>query len=130
MASNFNSLGSDQKRLGTTPEDSTGELHLKNIDIIGNKQSMQSPSEVLGGKDFARIMQSYKAKYDYVFFEAAAMNNYSDAAELAPFADKIIAVFSADSPLGNADNETIEALRQAGEKFLGGVLNNVDLKNI
>lgn len=130
MASNFNSLGSDQKRIGTSPEDSTGELHLKNIDIIGNKQSLQSPSEVLAGKDFARIMQSYKAKYDYVFFEAAAMNNYSDAAELAPFADKIIGVFSADSPLGNVDNETIEALRQAGGKFLGGVLNNVDLKNI
>jgi Mrp family chromosome partitioning ATPase/uncharacterized protein involved in exopolysaccharide biosynthesis len=130
MASNFNALGSDQKRIGTQPEDSTGELHLKNIDIIGNKQSMQSPSEVLAGKDFGRIMQSYKAKYDYVFFEAAAMNNYSDAAELAPFADKIIGVFSADSPLGNVDNETIEALRQSGGKFLGGVLNNVDLKNI
>jgi len=130
MAANFQSLGSDQKRIGTKPEDSTGELHLKNIDIIGNKQSMQSPSEVLAGKDFARIMQSYKAKYDYVFFEAAAMNNFSDAAELAPFADKIIGVFSADSPLGNIDNETIEALRQSGGKFLGGVLNNVDLKNI
>jgi len=123
-------VGSGQQRIGAKPVDSTGELHLKNIDIIGNKQSMQSPSEVLAGKDFARIMQNYKAKYDYVFFEAAAMNNFSDAAELAPFADKIIGVFSADSPLGNVDNETIEALRLSGGKFLGGVLNNVDLKNI
>ncbi|MFT4758436.1 MAG: succinoglycan biosynthesis transport protein ExoP [Paraglaciecola sp.] len=128
--SNSNSLDSDQKIIGTQPEDSTEELHLKNIDIIGNKQSMQSPSEVLAGKDFACTIESYKAKYDYVFFEAASMNNYSDAAELAPFADKVIGVFSADSPLGNVDNETIEALRQSGGKFLGGVLNNVDLKNI
>ena len=126
----FGTLGSHQKLLGTKAEDSTGEFVLKNIDIISNKQSMQSPSEVLAGKNFEKIIANYKFQYDYIFLEAAAMNEYSDAAELIPFVDKVIGVFSSESPFGSVDEETMVTLRQLHNQFLGGVLNNVDLKNI
>lgn len=104
--------------------------HLKNIDIVGNKGGSQSPSEVLAGKDFKKVLEVYAKKYDFIFLEAAAMNKFSDARELLPFVDKVVAVVSAESPIGNADKDTMDFLRGMNGKMLGGILNNVDLKNI
>ena len=106
------------------------DANLKNIDIVGNKGGNQSPSEILAGKDFQRVIEKYKKQYDFVFMEAAAMNDYSDARELMPFADKVVGVFSSQTPIGSPDKETIELLRNTNGKILGGILNNVDLKNI
>jgi Mrp family chromosome partitioning ATPase len=103
---------------------------LKNIDIVGNKGGSQSPSEVLAGKDFKSVLENYGKKYDFIFLEAAAMNKFSDARELIPYAEKIIAVFSTQVPIASADKDTIDFLRNMNGKMLGGILNNVDLKNL
>ncbi|MBK9012954.1 MAG: hypothetical protein IPM82_02115 [Saprospiraceae bacterium] len=76
------------------------------------------------------MIEQYSKKYDFIFMEAAAMNKFSDARELMPFADKVITVMSADSPIGNEDKDTLEFLRGLNGKLLGGILNMVDLKNI
>ncbi len=104
--------------------------NLRNVDIIGNKGGNQSPSEVLAGKDFERVIRNYSTRYDYIFLEAASMNQYSDAMELMRFVDKVVAVFSAEATIGGTDRETLAFLRRLDSKFLGGVLNFVDLKNI
>jgi Mrp family chromosome partitioning ATPase/uncharacterized protein involved in exopolysaccharide biosynthesis len=104
--------------------------HLKNIDIVGNKGGSQSPSEVLAGKDFGKVIQHYATKYDFIFLEAAAMNTYSDARELLPFVEKVIAIFSSQVPVGSADKDTIQFLKKLDGQILGGILNNVDLKNL
>ena len=119
--------------IGTaTEQDSSNSdnYNLRNVDIIGNKGGNQSPSEVLAGKDFERVIRNYSTRYDYIFLEAASMNQYSDAMELMGFVDKVIAVFSAEATLTGTDRATLEFLRRIDTKFLGGVLNYVDLKNI
>lgn len=118
---------SDEKAV---PELGSGDPQLKKIDIIGNKGSQQSPSEVLAGKDFHKVMAQYAAKYDFILMEAAAMNKFADGRELMSFVEKVIAVFSSQAPLTGADKETLEFLQHLNGKFLGGVLNNVDLKNL
>jgi len=107
-----------------------GDPQLKKIDIIGNKGGNQSPSEVLAGKDFRKVMAQYAAKYDFILLEAAAMNKFADARELMVFVDKVIAVFSSKAAITNADRETLEFLQNLNGKVLGGILNNVDLKNL
>lgn len=104
--------------------------HLDNIDIVGNKGGSQSPSEVLAGKNFGKVIEAYKKKYDFIFMEAAAMNQYSDARELLPYVEKLAVVFSAESPIGNPDKDTLEYLKGMNGKMFGGIHNNVDLKNI
>ena len=116
-------------------QNGNGNVHkqdpnLNNIDIVGNKGGSQSPSEVLAGKDFGRVIEAYKRKYDFIFMEAAAMNQYSDARELLPYIEKLAVVFSAESPIGNNDKDTLEYLRNMNGKMFGGIHNNVDLKNI
>jgi len=100
------------------------------VDIIGNKGGSYSPSEVLAEKDFGRILDNYAGKYDYIFMEAASMNLFSDAQELMDYSDKVIAVFGAESAISTADKETINVLESMNGKFMGSILNKVNLKNV
>ncbi len=100
-----------------------------NVDIIGNRGAVYSPSELLAGNEFGTMLEDFKEQYDYVFMESAALNDFSDTRELAQYADKIIAVFAAQSELGAHDREAMDYLHQLNGNFMGAVLNKVDPKN-
>lgn len=101
------------------------------VDIVGNIQSSHSPSEILAGKDFKKIIENFEQDYDYIFLEAAALNDYSDTRELIDYSDKVIAVYSAEVPFTQADRESLQFLKELDEdKYMGGILNRVDLKNL
>ncbi|MEM1322245.1 MAG: hypothetical protein AAGG75_18430 [Bacteroidota bacterium] len=103
---------------------------MENVDIIGNKRSFQSPSEVFADKDFDSFINRMSADYDYVFLESAAMNKYSDTKELVEYVDKVVAVFAAESEIKQVDKDSISFLKGLGAQFLGAVLNKVELKNL
>ncbi len=105
-------------------------FNLENVDIIGNKGSYQSPSEVFAGKDFDKFLEGLEEHYDYIFFESASMNNYSDTKELTKYVDKVIAVFGAENDIKNNDKESIDYLNNLGGKFMGAILNKMDLRNL
>ena len=106
------------------------QFNLDNVDIIGNKGTYQSPSEVFAGKDFKKFVDGLTEHYDYIFFEGAPLNNYSDTKELVHYVDKVIAVFAAESDIKELDKNSITYLRNLGHKFLGGILNKMDLKEL
>jgi hypothetical protein len=62
--------------------------------------------------------------------EGAALNNHADSKELAAYVDGIIAVFSAKSSMGQVDKDSIQYLKETGDKFVGTVLNYVDENNM
>ncbi len=100
------------------------------VDILGNTGLHQSPSELLEEHAFRAFLADLRQHYDIILMESAALNEYSDAQELAPFAEKVIAVFNAGSSLGNTDKEPIDYLRKLGNKFAGSVLTEVDAKKV
>jgi len=105
-------------------------FNLENVDIIGNKGTNHSPSEVFADKDFHNFIEKLSNNYDYIFLESASLNRYSDTKELAEYADKVIAVFSSSSDIKDADKASIEYLQGLGDKFLGAILNKMNDKNI
>ncbi len=107
-----------------------GLFNIEKLDVIANSGNYLSPSEIFAGKDFHTFIDKLTLYYDYIFLEAPAMNKYSDAKELTDFAEKIVTVFSADSELQPADEESIEYVKGLGNKFMGAVLNKLDLKNL
>jgi len=111
-----------------SPNHST--FNLEGVDIIGNKGTSQSPSEVFAGKDFHNFIQDLSERYDYIFIESSAMNDYSDTKELVEYADKVVSVFSAESEIKHVDREAIGFLQGLGNRFMGAILNKVDLKNL
>jgi succinoglycan biosynthesis transport protein ExoP len=100
------------------------------VDIIGNLGLHLSPAELLPQPQFQQFIRDLQERYDYVFMEAAALNNFSDTQELAPFAEKLIAVFRAGAVIRAADRDSIAYLQSLGDKFAGSVLTGVDARNL
>ncbi len=103
----------------------------KNIYIVGNSGGgSESPAEILSGRDFTNLVSLLADSFDYVLMEGAALNDYSDTKELVRYADKVVAVFSADTSLKQLDREAIQYFKSLGKKFGGCVLNRVDTKDL
>ena len=98
------------------------------MDILGNTGLHRSPSELLEADAFHAFLADLRQYYDIILMESAALNDYSDALELEPFAEKVIAVFNANSSLGNKDQASIDYLRNLGDKLAGSILTEVDVK--
>lgn len=107
-----------------------GTSKKQKIDIIGNHGLHKSPSEVLSPDQFRKFLNELRNHYDYIFLESAALNEYSDAQELIPYVDKVIAVFNARSVIKAADKDSIQYLQSIGDKFAGAVLTEVDARNM
>ncbi len=100
------------------------------VDVLGNTGLPKSPAELLEPEQFRAFLSDVRQHYDYVLMEAAALNQYSDAQELVPFADKVLAVFNANSVLKNADKDSLQFLRSLSSKFAGAVLTEVNERNL
>lgn len=107
-----------------------GAAKKQKVDIIGNHGLQKSPSEVLEPTQFRQFITDLREHYDYIFLESASLNEYSDAQELVPFIDKVIAVFNARSVIKPADRDSIQYLQGIGDKFAGAVLTEVDARNL
>ncbi len=106
------------------------DINLPNVTIVGNKGGHNSPSELLAGIDFKKKIKDLSKNYDYIFLEASCLNKYSDARELVDFVEKVIPIFDATTSVKQIDENGILFLKSLGDKVLGGVLNNVELKSI
>jgi len=103
----------------------------KNIYIVGNAGGgNESPAEILSGRDFANLINVLADSFDYIMLEGAALNDYSDTKELVRYADKVVAIFSAESSIKQLDRESVIYLKSLGKKFGGAVLNRVDAKDL
>jgi Mrp family chromosome partitioning ATPase len=124
---NGNGHTGDEQLDETQPVDSnlvsrtTNEL----IDIIGNKKSQGSPSEILPGADFKVLIDWLKVEYDFIILEGPALNSYSDTKELVRYVDMVIPVFSADAVIDAKDTESLNYLKSLQEKLGPAVLNKV-----
>lgn len=105
-------------------QESDEEEHL--VDVLGNAGLLRSPSELLEPEPFRAFLEALRGEYDYILMEAASLSKYSDAQELMPYADRLIAVFNARFVLRPSDDNALQYLRDLKEKFAGAILTDVD----
>jgi len=98
--------------------------------VVAHHGAHLSPAELLPPDQFKAFLTELGAHFDYIFMEAAPLNQYSDALELAPFADKVVAVFNAASVINARDKVSLEYLRGLGDQFGGAIIAAVDTKNL
>jgi Mrp family chromosome partitioning ATPase len=108
----------------------TSMTTIPNTDIVGCSEGNHTPAVVLPKSNLLENLPRIAESYDYVFVEGAALNNHADSKELSKYVDGIIAVFSARSVLRNTDKESVQFLKSTGEKFMGSVLNHVDVASM
>lgn len=109
---------------------STSMTAIPNTDLIGCAEGNHTPSEILPKNNLFENLPRIAESYDFVFIEGASLNKHADSKELTTWVDGIIAVFSAKSSLGQVDKESIQYLNSTGDKFVGVVLNNVEVNNM
>lgn len=103
---------------------------MDNVDILGNRGGMSSPSELFAGKEFRKLLENFTNTYDYIFLEGPALNKYADSKELIEYVDKVITVFSATNSVDAADKKSINYLQKLNGKLLGAVLNKLEMINL
>lgn len=103
---------------------------IPNTDLVGCTEGNYTPSEVLPKNNLLENLPKIAENYDFVFIEGASLNKHADSKELTPWVDGIIAVFSAKSSMGQTDKDSVQYLNNTGDKFVGAVLNNVELNNM
>jgi len=125
-----------KKRSGEEIEDNELAYELitptiyKNVFIVTNAgDGGASPAEILSGRDFKKLIDGFKANFDYIILEGGALNDYADTKELVQYVDKVITIFSAQSTILQNDRESIQYLSSLGNKFGGCILNRIDPKD-
>ncbi|HEY0356090.1 MAG TPA: hypothetical protein VGC29_07805, partial [Flavisolibacter sp.] len=103
---------------------------VKDVDIIGCKGGDYTPSEILPKNHLLNYLPQLLKEYDFIFMEAAPLNGFTDTKELAPYAEGVIAIFSATAELKQADRDSIKYLHALNGKFLGAILNKVGKSDI
>ena len=83
---------------------------------------------MLSGVDFAHRLSILRQQYDYIIIEAASLGLYADSRELAEYVDGIICILDADQRIDGMSREGMTWLESQGDRFLGYVLNRVELK--
>jgi len=100
------------------------------VDVIGSEGGNFSPSEVLDKEVFEPLLFELAETYDIILMEGPELNPYADARELMPYAAKVMLVVSAASGIHAADQTSIDYLKSLKGKFMGAVLNKVELNNL
>lgn len=106
------------------------KLSSGNIFVIGSEGGDYTPSEILPRKNILHYLPELKKEFDYIFLEGPPLNDFSDSKELSHYVEGVIAVFSASEIIKQIDKESIKFFRELGHKFIGAILNMVDLKNV
>lgn len=87
-----------------------------------------NPSELLGQKRFAHLIENAKANYDYVIIDASPLGSVIDAAVISKVCDASVLVVAAKSVSYKFVRTVKEQLEKTGCPILGVVLNKVDMK--
>lgn len=123
----------EKKQQGSEPENADKiirQTRVEGLDILSCTRNDLSPSEIFHGKKFDSLLANLRKKYDYIFMEGPCLNLYSDTKELSTYAEKVIGVFAADKPVSQIDKESIKYLKSIGAKYLGSILNKVEMDDL
>jgi capsular exopolysaccharide synthesis family protein len=88
-----------------------------------------NPAELLGSQRFRDFVQSVKGHFDWVVIDSPPVMAVTDAALAAHGASGVLFVVGAEMTSRHAAKRALDQLEQAHAKFLGAVLNRVDLEH-
>jgi polysaccharide biosynthesis transport protein len=86
-----------------------------------------NPMALLDSNRMVTVMTECSSRYDFIIFDAAAVNDWSDASVLSRMVDGILLVVRPGIVTRSAANATVEKLADVQQKVLGIVANGVNL---
>lgn len=111
-------------------EDAVSSTSLEKVDVIGCMGGNNTPDEVAGPDAIVEKIRESASDYDIVLIEGAALNKYSTSKELIKAVEKIVCIFDAGKVIDLPDKNSIQFLLEQEDKFIGSILNKVDIDNL
>jgi Mrp family chromosome partitioning ATPase len=109
-----------------TLEDAIQRRLVPNLDLLSAGSIAQPPANWSASPKFNDLLDAMRSGYDLVLFDTSAALLAADACELAPRADGVMLVISPEATERTQARRTTQALRSAGAKLIGVVVNDVD----
>lgn len=105
----------------------TQKTKFANLDVIPAGEKPPNPSELLGSARMKSILQQLQDRYDRIIIDAPPLMAVTDAAVLSAHVDGVLLVAKPGQTTLPALQQTVTQLRRVGAKFMGVVLNDVNL---
>jgi capsular exopolysaccharide synthesis family protein len=93
------------------------------LDFLPSGAIPPNPSELLGSRQMADLLQEMRGRYDAVIIDAPPLLPVSDAAILAAVADGALLVVRHGETTTDQVRHATDALRQVDARILGTILN-------
>lgn len=114
--------------LGLTIVQPGGVENLENLEVVTSGPIPPNPSELLGSRRMAQLLDLLKAHADVVILDSPAVLRATDAAVLANQVDDVLLLLDAQYTTMHAAANTVQSLQLAGARVLGIVINHCDGK--
>jgi capsular exopolysaccharide synthesis family protein len=107
--------------------DATRPTTIPNLSLLAAGHIPPNPAELLGSKKYLELIEELKKRFDWVIIDAPPVMPVTDAAVVANTAGGVIFVIGSEmTPRQNAA-AAIEQLRGANARFIGAILNRVNI---
>jgi succinoglycan biosynthesis transport protein ExoP len=113
-----NAKASETVRPGSVP----------NLWLLLSGVAPPNPAELLASRRFKEFLATLEEHFDWVIIDSPPVMAVTDAAVIAHVAQGVIFVVRCEHANKHAASTALEQLESAQAKFLGGVLNGVDVK--
>jgi capsular exopolysaccharide synthesis family protein len=113
---------------GAKTSDAIVESSVEGLWLMAAGRIPPNPAELLGSQRFHELLTSLKAHFDWVILDTPPVMAVTDAALVAHRVTGVVFVIRADATSRHAAKRALDQLEQVGAKFVGGVLNRVDLR--
>jgi capsular exopolysaccharide synthesis family protein len=87
-----------------------------------------NPAELLGSQRFREFLTSLKSHFKWIIIDTPPVMAVTDAAVVAHHGSEVVFVIGAEMTSRYAARRAIDQLEHVNAKFVGGVLNRVDLQ--
>lgn len=104
-------------------QDVARETTLRNLSLITAGNSDVSPIDVLESHSLEKLVAQLRDEYDYLIFDSAPINTYSDASIITRQVDGVILVVRSGKPRREVVQKAKEQLQRLDANIVGIVLN-------
>lgn len=110
------------------PSEVVRQSGVENLWIMPAGKTPPNPAELLGSKRFADLTGSLNGHFDCVVIDTPPVLAVTDSAVVAHRASGVLFVIAADTTSRQAAQTALDQLEHAHARFLGAVLNRVDVE--
>jgi tyrosine-protein kinase Etk/Wzc len=116
--------------VGESPvDDAVHATEIPNLSILASGRFPPNPAELLGSSRMQEILHEAKARFDVVLLDSPPLLAVTDAAVLSTMVDGVVLVIRAERTKREAVRRAIGHVRSVRGRFLGAVLNDVDMRS-